>query len=409
MNLIKGFQHGARGKRNSHDIHTMGVLFSIGIFLLLLFNTIGIFDHDSLAQGIKQPIGDESIVTGTGKIFDDNVALARNRAISQAFLKAVEEYLVQTLAIQDIADHFQRLDEEILSKPKEDIQDYQIISELTTDRYVKILMKVRINRAILERKLQSMKIGEINTVSFPVLFLVSEKGEDLSAIYWWTDPAHQTPLTQTELYLSQVFEDKGFRVINRSFFPPQESYDESMLNENLTEEAAVKWGKLLSARIVITGESNLYDQSRASVFLKAVKVADGQAIAQAYKEGILQDNITHDQHAMKLAITKWANEVIPQIIEAARPTQPALNHILVTIKGIEAYKELLQIKEFLRTNISTIQSVLERRLQKDLVKVMVGAKEDSKGLAAALLNHPKKPFLFEINEVSNQGFTLVVK
>ncbi|MBE9594841.1 MAG: hypothetical protein IMF19_15325, partial [Proteobacteria bacterium] len=152
---------------------------------------------------------DERIVTGTGIIVNENVALARNKAISQAFLKAIEGFLIQRLGSQGMANNFQLLDEEILSTTKEDIQDYQIISEFSTDRYVKVLMKVRVNKAILEKKLEKIQFSEIDTIQISVLFLVSEKKEGSSAIYWWGDPANQASLTQTELFLSQAFENTG--------------------------------------------------------------------------------------------------------------------------------------------------------------------------------------------------------
>jgi hypothetical protein len=410
MILIKNSKNNMEEKaRNSYFFHTVGVFLYIGIFLSLLFMAISIFDKNSLAQEKTDVITDERIVAGTGKIVNENIALARNEAISQAFLKAVEEYLFQTLGRQDIADNFQQLDEEILSQTKEEIQDYQIISEFTTDKYVKILMKVRVDKAILEKKLQNMKISEVDAVQISVLFLVSEKKEDLSAIYWWGDPTNQTSLTQTELYLSKVFEDKGFRVINRSFFPPEESYDESMHHLTLTNEAAVKWGKLLSAQIVITGQANLYETSKPSIFFKALKVADGTVIAASYRENMLNSDRAYEQNAMELTINNWANDMIPRIIEAAKPTQTGVNQIFVTIKGIRGYGEFLHFKEFLRNNVPEIQSVLERRLKRDSVKVSVKVKEDSKGLAEKLLNHPKKPFSFEINDVSDQGFTLVIR
>ncbi|MBW2005709.1 MAG: hypothetical protein JRI72_14130 [Deltaproteobacteria bacterium] len=352
---------------------------------------------------------DERIVTGTGVIVNENVALARNEAISQAFLKAIEEYVIQRLKSQDMANSFQRLDEEILSKTKEEIQDYQIISEFSTDRYVRILMKVRVNKAILERKLDKIELRDLDATQIDVLFLVSEKKEGSSAIYWWGDPTNQTSLTQTELFLSQVFENKDFRVINRSFFPPEESYDESMLHLNLTNEAAVKWGRLLSAQVVIAGEANLYSKAKASVFFKAIKVIDGTVVTQGYRERTLNGSITDDQSAIEVAINSWANDMISYLIDAAQPTQEARNQIIITIKDFKDFREFLNFKEFLKANFPEIKSVLERRLEKGLVKLFVEVKGNPKGLANKILNHSKRPFSFEINELSEQGFTLVIR
>ena len=266
-------------------------IFYNNLFMLFLFFLSLAIDssimHPSAGE-IEEAMNDERIVAGTGIIFDQNVAYARDEAISQAFLKAIEEYLVQRLGPRTMATNFQRLDDEILSKAKEGIRDYEIISEFITDKQFRVLLKIQLDKAILEKKLESMELLEINKTHANILFLVSEREEDNLIIYWWGNPCLQTSLTQTELFLSQAFEEKGFRVINRSFFPPEESYDESMLNAILTDEAAVKWGQLLSARIVITGEANLHGKQKASAFLRAIKVKDGTIIAQGYREGIVE-------------------------------------------------------------------------------------------------------------------------
>jgi hypothetical protein len=409
MNRIKYPKKTGGRDRPPYFFNTMQHFLYLCLFLSLVSLTINILIKDALAYEIKDAVIDERIVTGTGKIINENVALARNEAISQAFLKAVEEYVIQRLGSRDMANSFQRLDEEILSKTKEEIQDYQIISEFSTDRYIRILMKVRVNKAILERKLEKIKVRDDDATQIDVLLLVSEKREGSSVIYWWGDPTNQTSLTQTELFLSQVFENKGFRVINRSFFPPEESYDESMLHLNLTNEAAVKWGRLLSAQVVIAGEANLYSEPKASVFFKAIKVIDGTVVAQGYRERALNGSITDDQSAIELAISSWANDMISYIIEAAQPTQGALAQIVITIKGLKGFRDFLNLKEFLKTNFPEIKSVLERRLEKYSAKVSVEVKGDSKGLAEKVLNYPQKPFSFEINELSEQGFTLVIR
>jgi len=408
MNQIKYPKKTGGRDRLPYFFNTMLHFLYLCLVLSFISLTINSLIKDALAHEIKDDVIDERIVTGTGIIVNENVARARNEAISKAFLKAVEEYVIQRLRSQDMADSFQRLDEEILSKTKEEIQDYQIISEFSTDKYVRVLMKVRVNKAILERKLEKIELRDIDAKQIDVLLLVAEKREGSSAIYWWGDPTNQTSLTQTDLFLSQVFENKGFRVINRSFFPPEESYDESMLHLNLTNEAAVKWGQLLSAQVVIAGEANLYSKPKASVFFKAIKVIDGTVLAQGYRERTLNGIITDDQSAIELAISSWANDMISYIIEAAQPTQEALNQIIITIKGFKDFRDFLNFKEFLKTNFPEIKSVLERRLEKDSIKVSVEVKGDPKGLAIKVLNHSKNPFSFEINELSEQGFTLVI-
>lgn len=379
------------------------------LFLLFLCLILNIPARDSSAQEMKEVVPGERIVTGTGIIVKENIALARNKAISQAFSKALEEYLVQRLGSQSMASNFQRLDEEILSKTKEEIQDYQVISEFMTNRHVRVLMKVRVNEVVLEQKLTNMGLRRTDTIQTDVLFLVSEKKKGSSAVYWWGDPSRQTSLTQTDLSLSRAFEDRGFRIINRSFFPPEEGYDEGMLDAQLTVEEAVKWGKLLSAQIVVAGEANLYGASRASVFLRAIKVMDGTIVAQGYREGAVEKNRKDEKTAIALAISSWAHDMIPHIIEGVESAQKTVNNIIIMIKGLESYRALRELKEFLKGNFPEITSVTERSLKRDSVKISVKTSGSPERLAKMVLKHPKRPFSFDVSELSDQGFTLVIR
>jgi hypothetical protein len=383
----------------------MGICAAV-VFLCLPGNP---FIEATSAQQKATASSGEGILTGTGTIVDENIALARNEAISEAFVKAIEEYLIQRIGSQGMANNFQRLDEEILSKPKEAVQDYQIISEFRTERYVRVLVKVRVSEVVLEQKLKQLGLLEVETAQVPVLFMVSEKREGYSSTYWWGDPSRPAAITQTELSLSRVFEERGFRVINRSYFPPEGSYDEGMLNLALTDEQLVKWGELFSAQIVVAGEAILYGPSRASVFLRGIKVAEGMVIAQGYRGGIVDSTEQRDKSPIGIAITNWANEMIPHLMEGLEPAQRIVNRLIVIVRGLQSYGDFLLFKDFLRNNFPKITSVLERRLTKEAVTLGVETEGGSTKLAENLLEHPKRPFPFEIYDLNDQGFTVVVQ
>jgi len=397
------------GKKFPTSSHSSVRFLHICIFLVFVSLAINLSVESCLAQGTKEATDDKKILTGTGAIVDENIALARNEALSEAFVKAIEEYLIQRIGSQGVANNFQRLDEEILSRTQEAIQDYQIISEFRTERHVRVLVKVRVNEAVLEQKLKKMGLLEAETVQIAVLFMVSEKKEGFSTTYWWGDPSRPASITQTELSLSRVFEERGFRVINRSFFPPEEAYDEGMLSLTLSDEQVAKWGKLLSAQIVIAGEANLYGSSRALVSLKAIKVTDGTIIGQGYREGVSDSTTGGEESAIGLAITSWANDMIPHLMGGLEPTQKIINRIIVIVNGLNSYGDFLLFKDFLKKNFPKITSVLERRLAKDSVTFGVEIEGGSTGLAEKLLDHPRTPFSIEIYDLSDQGFTVVVR
>jgi len=396
-----------RTERDCPYLCGMRGFLNLTMLVSLLCIAFLLLDDRTFAQETRELVNEERIATGTGMIIGGNVAEARNEAISRAFSMVVEEYLVQRLGSRDMASNLQRLYEEILSRAREHIQDYQVITEFTTDKYVRVLIKARVNTAVLEAMLENMGLSKRDTIQVDVLFMVSEKGEGSSASGWWTDLSANTSLGLTEIFLSQVFEEKGFRVINRSFFPLEESYDEGMLQMHLTDEDAVKWGKLLSAQVVITGEATMPSESTASVYLRAIRVEDGKIVAQGFREGNPSGARGEEKSAIELAINDWARDLVPYIVDAFKPAEDSVNQIVITLRGLKRYKELHDIKEFFTNNFPEIKSVIESRLKREFVSISVKLKGDAHGLAKKALNHPKKPFLFDINEVSNQGFTVV--
>ena len=155
MNHIENPKY--KGGRSRPPSFVYSKLWLVRLCLVVFCLSVAISGAElSLAQGKKGVASNVSVFTGTGTILDENIALARDEAISQAFAKAIEEYLIERLGSEGMANNFQRLDEEILSQAKEVIQDYQIISEFRTGKYVKVLMKVRVNEAVLDEKLREM-------------------------------------------------------------------------------------------------------------------------------------------------------------------------------------------------------------------------------------------------------------
>jgi len=368
----------------------MFFLFSFTIPLLLSFIPALVASSTEELEEIKP---DEGTVIGTGIIVSGNISEARNSAINCGFLRGVENYLIGKLGLHSVADNLQMLDEEILSRAKDDIQDYQIVSEFQTDRYVKVLMKVRVNRALLDKRLESLGFLE----------------SDFPPVYWWHEPFSQISLTQTELSLIRLFEDKGFRVINKSFYAPGEDYDDSMLRMHLSNEDAVKWGKIFSADIVITGDANLYGESWASIFLKALRVNDGLVLAQGYREAVLADNHEGERTAVGLAIDSWARDMISYVLHGVGPAERSINNIEIVLEGLTDYKGFIEFKEFLRTNFPEIRFLLEKRLKKESITLSLNLSTNSNALAKKIQNLSDKPFSCEIDNINEQGFTLTIK
>ena len=89
------------------------------------------FFHTSLsvAQVDTKPEQNEILVIGTGGILDGNVAKARKKAIAEALVKGVEEYLGRRLGSQTMINNFPRLLQDVIPKAREEIENFHILAE----------------------------------------------------------------------------------------------------------------------------------------------------------------------------------------------------------------------------------------------------------------------------------------
>ena len=94
MNQVKDRKKKTRTEKKFPTFSHSSIRFlHICIFLVFVSLATNLFTEACLAQETKDANNDEKILTGTGAIVDENIALARNEALSEAFVKAIEEYL----------------------------------------------------------------------------------------------------------------------------------------------------------------------------------------------------------------------------------------------------------------------------------------------------------------------------
>ncbi|MBW1912231.1 MAG: hypothetical protein JRI43_03465, partial [Deltaproteobacteria bacterium] len=133
----------------------------------------------------------------------------------------------------------------------------------------------------MEERLRETGLVLMEGPPLSILFLVS--GEDISEegkiSYWWKEPDSNSGLSNTELALHRVFEERGFSPVNRLDLP-QEGYSPEMIRLDLTDESAIRWGKLFSADVVIVGRSEIIGGETVRVILKALNTAEEVMIYQ---------------------------------------------------------------------------------------------------------------------------------
>lgn len=376
-----------------------------GFFLIIAAFSLDMFYSDRASGAEKTDI----ISVGKGSIKNNNTADARKDAISDALRKGIEQYLVSYLGSQGMADNFTKLINDIAPVAGEDIENYQILAEDRSGDIYRILVSVKVNENLMGERLKKIGIVRIETTSIKILFLVSEIASGKERSSWWSKPEGNPALTTTELKLYNIFQKQGMETINRLSNPPALKYSEGMREPDISNDAAMQWGRLFSADLIIKGGCSTTSDNMVAVDLEAIKVEDGVSICRAGSEEKMNSAETLDDgftKALDRAINNIAVQFGPQIINALGKIDGKSNKIVLTLNDVKNYEEFRMFKKYLEDEIGGIKSVVQSRIKGSSITMSV----EFLGTRDAFINKLKgsKKFPVQADKAEKSGGEIVI-
>ncbi len=343
---------------------------------------------------------DQTLVIGTGDIRDENVSNARSKAISEALVKGVEEYLTGRLGTQGMINNFPRLLQDVIPKAKEWIVNYHILAEERINDHYKVLIKARINDELMEERLREIGVDLMERPPIKVLFLVSQSqspGGKLS--YWWQAPEAGFVLTPVELALYNAFEAQGFHPVNRLLRMPEGEYSPGMKNLELTEEDAIEWGRLFSADIVIRGRCEVIQEREVTLELQALHVGNGSLInwdRQIEEMEETSAEVDQVEETIGNLVSDMAAHLSPKIWNTMQFQDATLCRIGLALQGLRSFSQLRAFKGFLENDISGVKSVKQTRVRDDTVFISVEFFGDEQRLIDMISTQTSLPFMTDV-------------
>ena len=350
----------------------------------------------------------EILAIGSSPIIKDNLARAKEKALSQALRKGIEDHLVRKLGRSNMVNNFHRIVNEIIPSFGEEIENFHILAEDHTNNQYKILVKLRINKKVMDENLRRAGLAIMQGPAIKVLFLISEKdGEKTS--YWWKDPEFPPAMNSIELALHKAFQERGYRPINRSLGIPQGVFSEELRVSNLMNEAILTWGKLFSADVVIRGKAEIIENEELSLSLKALDVDTGVLICQDTHIQAIQKDLKGNRRtteAIEILVNNLASKLTPAIIKTAGSGPEKTQTLEVILTGLKTYRQFMDFRDFLLKNVTGVKSVKQTRVKKDSISIEVQFKGDENKFMERVLNHANRPFLLD-HSLTEEGMILI--
>jgi hypothetical protein len=375
----------------------------------LLCISFFIFPHS--AEALKKSEGTEILAIGTGAIHGGNLAQAKEKALSQALMKGMEDYLVRRLGREGMVNNFQRLVQEIIPGARDGIENFHILAENRTEDAYKILVRIRINKKVIEEKLRIAGLVTMEGPAIRVLFMISETQEGQTR-YWWKDPEEPSAMSAIELILHNAFQERGFSLINRQVNIPEVEFSDEMRSTDLTDENILTWGKLFSADVVIRGRTGIIDDKEVFLTLKAMSVNEGHLICQGmHIEPIetVPDGSAKISEALKKLANYLASKLTPAIFQAAGLGHKKTHILDVTLTGLKNYGQFVDFRNFLRKEVPGIKSVRQTRVRKNSISIEVEFEGDENKFIASVLNHENLPLLLDFSRTEDGKILLEVE
>ncbi len=381
------------------------------MLLICSLPCIFLFIHPLSTEASEKLEQNEIFAIGTGAIHRGNLAQAKEKALSQALMKGMEDYLVHRLGSEGMVNNFQRLVREIIPGAREEIENFHILAENQSEKEYKILVRLRINKKVIDEKLRRAGLVIMKGHAIKVLFMISETLEE-QARYWWKDPEEPAAMSAIELVLHNAFQERGYNPINRRLNIPEAEFPEDMRTLDLTDENILTWGGLFSADVVIRGRTGVIDEKEVFLILKAMAVNEGGLICQGmHIEPFEMDSEGNAEIAgtLEKLVDYLASRLTPAIVQAAGSAQQEIQTLEVTLTGLEAYRQFVDFRNFLRKYVTGVKSMKQTRVRKDSISIEVEFEGDENKFMESVLNHENLPLLLDFKLTEDGKILLEVE
>ncbi|MDX9785590.1 MAG: hypothetical protein RBT11_02350 [Desulfobacterales bacterium] len=361
-------------------------------------------------------------VLGFSNVYSDNVDAARNQAVSNSLITAIDlaagELMPQPLKIE----RFTTLNQILYNQPQKYVLGYKVLAGILSGKEYRVLVEATISLDMLQEQLTTAGLLRENKSVPRVLFLISEQNlEDISPNYWWGDDA--AVLEQAcENQMAESLTALGFQVISHGIgLPPMtgETATGAALPSGPTpsDAEASAIGKLFEADMVIVGMAkaenagNVMGESHQSFkgeFAgRALRIETGEKTGEISKSTVVMDSdgITGSRLALKTVGKMAAEAMGPQVMAAWQPKAVENITLIMIIEGTRNLANFVKFRNLLQ-ELPMVGNVETSSIRPNEATLSVQLKGAPQTLADAIMLKSFDSFGINITSISEDSISL---
>jgi len=351
-------------------------------------------------------------VIGTGAILNANVSAARETAISNCLVSAIETVTASLLPLDSRVRNFKIMDEMFFGNTDLFVRDYKVLTETVSGNDYRVLVQVTVFTDQIKKQLANIGLIQGKKAMPKVLFLVSEQNfDDILPKYWWGEDLTSVPHT-TESTMAEAMKTRGFVIIDHGRLTESVNYAIELNNEE-----AIQLGRLMEADVIVIGSSETALASNtmgndirsfsATVYARALRTDTGEKIGAVSRSAVTAnvDEMAGGKEALAEASEMVGTDLALQIAAAWQPYKAHTSMIEIVVQGTGYLANFVKFRKMMR-NMPGVEGIQIREILPDQATMTVNYQGSARSLADALILNPYDAFGINIYEVSDKSIKI---
>jgi hypothetical protein len=194
-------------------------------------------------------------VIGSSRIYDD-VSNARNAAIAEGLLSAVEIVALDVISHQRLKANFDVLSRQIQENRQAFTLGYQVLKEVNAGDHYRLLIRSTVSTDKIQAMLEEAGIGASAEKLPRILLLVAEKKAAANAFnYWWRPSGAYAGKNVSVQAIRQILDKQGYPLLRPEDLNRSEILGELAPPAGMTRSEALAMGRRAGADVVIFGKA----------------------------------------------------------------------------------------------------------------------------------------------------------
>ena len=348
-------------------------------------------------------------VLGTSSISKDNVAQAREDAIANGLVIALERVATELIGPETAMKRFHRLNDVLYDKAPQFVRDFKVLTEHASKTRYRVLLEARIVSDLVAKTLgrAAVQAGAGDLPKLLVLAVEQRPGSAPSAVWQGGDRDLSQALVETAL--TEALKQKGYAVKSRSS-DGTELVDMTIpAIPDFDPRAVVDLGRRLGVDIVVVGHAvattpSTLKQGRdrsftAMVTARTYRMDSGALFGSvAQKAEVDNPNKTAGVTAVLTAAGGMAGSAIAAHIETKWQTvKPVLESMELVVTGTRHLGNFVTFRRML-ANLPQVDKMQVKGMKANEATIRIETQSGAGELSQAIKAHTFAAFEVEITE-----------